>query len=110
MSPATATLSPPQAARRDHTTAAPAETSTAARKMGRFRSHTVPVSARGRAELATEDTEPESESEEHQSRTSYTQLFRQSVYSIGLRTKLGLHHMKTRVRKASSAALRPLSL
>ncbi|KAB5593121.1 Fusaric acid resistance-like protein [Ceratobasidium theobromae] len=36
--------------------------------------------------------------------------FRQSFYSLGLRTKLGLHHIKNRVRRASSAAKRPLSL
>jgi hypothetical protein len=35
---------------------------------------------------------------------------RQSVYSFGLRTKLGLHHMKDRMRRASNAAKRPLSL
>ncbi|KAG8735518.1 hypothetical protein FRC10_010420, partial [Ceratobasidium sp. 414] len=99
----------PSQARRARTMATSAESSTTAHKKGRFRSHTVPVPARARAELA-EDAEDESESEEEQPRSpSSTHSFRQSIYSFGLRTKLGLYHMKTRVRKASSAALRPLS-
>ncbi|KAG9074348.1 hypothetical protein FRC06_010761, partial [Ceratobasidium sp. 370] len=51
----------PTQARRAHTTDASTETSPATHKQGRFRSHTVPISARGRAELVAEDTEDESE-------------------------------------------------
>ncbi|KAF8599058.1 hypothetical protein BDV93DRAFT_526360 [Ceratobasidium sp. AG-I] len=74
---------------------------------GRTRSHTVPVPActRRGAENA-EDGGAEGEAGHPQS-PSCTQSLRQSVYSLGLKTKLGLYHMKVRVR---SAARRPLSL
>ncbi|KAG8762189.1 hypothetical protein FRC12_009150 [Ceratobasidium sp. 428] len=86
-------------------------TTTTTKKNGRFRSHTVPVPACVRSTLATEETEPDQE--EHEEREpqspSCTHSLRQSVYSFGLKTKLGLHHIKVRLRSASSAARRPLS-
>ncbi|KAG8713375.1 hypothetical protein FRC09_018785 [Ceratobasidium sp. 395] len=87
-------------------------TTTTTKKKGRFRSHTLPVPACTRATPATEEAEPDQE--EHKERElqspSCTHSLRQSVYSFGLKTKLGLHHTKVRVRNASSAARRPLSL
>ncbi|KAG8716921.1 hypothetical protein FRC09_015011 [Ceratobasidium sp. 395] len=112
-------------------------TTTTTKKKGRFRSHTVPVPASVRSTLATEEAEPGQEHEEHEQPQSYvsprmhvysywifsnyaivyvyarpscTHSLRQSVYSFGLKTKLGLHHIKVRLRSASSAARRPLSL
>ncbi|KAG8713376.1 hypothetical protein FRC09_018786 [Ceratobasidium sp. 395] len=86
---------------------------TTTKKKGRFRSHTVPVPACVRSTLATEDAEPDQEEhEEHEQPQSPSckHSLRQSVYSFGLKTKLGLHHIKVRLRSASSAARRPLSL
>ncbi|KAG9105867.1 hypothetical protein FRC07_009074 [Ceratobasidium sp. 392] len=88
---------PPPHNRRAHTTAeSPVSDTTTTRKKGRFRSHTVPVPACIRAEAAAEDAEGEHEDQPQS--PSCTRSLRQSVYSLGLKTKLGLHHMKERVR------------
>ncbi|KAG8733171.1 hypothetical protein FRC12_018960 [Ceratobasidium sp. 428] len=84
-------------------------TTTATKKKGRFRSHTVPVPACVRSTLATEEAEPGVEHEEHEQPQSPSckHSLRQSVYWFGLKTKLGLHYIKVRLRSASSAARRP---
>lgn len=71
-------------------------------KCGRARAHTVPSTSPSTAQLP--DEEPPSPS------STYSHSLRQSVYLLGLKTKLGLYHMKARMRRASSAAKRPLSL
>ncbi|KAG8738630.1 hypothetical protein FRC11_001253 [Ceratobasidium sp. 423] len=69
--------------------------------IGRTRAHTAPSPTTAQQE-EEEAHLPTSPSSHH--------AFRQSVYSLGLKTKLGLHHMKDRLRRASGAAKRPLSL
>ncbi|KAF8682372.1 hypothetical protein RHS04_02046 [Rhizoctonia solani] len=73
-------------------------------RTGRARAHTAPSPTTAQTPEEDEDDPnvPNSPSSSHS--------FRQSIYSLGLRTKLGLHHMKDRVRRASGAAKRPLSL
>ncbi|CAE7231244.1 unnamed protein product [Rhizoctonia solani] len=66
------------------------------KRTGRARAHTAPS--------------PTTQSPDDTSISPSHHTFRQSVYSFGLRTKLGLHHMKDRIRRASGAAKRPLSL
>ncbi|CAE6420268.1 unnamed protein product [Rhizoctonia solani] len=75
--------------------------------LGRIRAHTAPSPT-----TTTTTTKPPEEDQEPDPpiSPSSTHSFRQSVYSFGLRTKLGLHHMKDRIRRASGAAKRPLSL
>ncbi|KAJ1309462.1 hypothetical protein OPQ81_006238 [Rhizoctonia solani] len=75
------------------------------RCIGRARAHTAPSPS----PTTTQPPEDEEESDPPVSPSSNHSL-RQSVYSFGLRTKLGLHHMKNRIRRASSAAKRPLSM
>ncbi|CAE6336655.1 unnamed protein product [Rhizoctonia solani] len=70
---------------------------------------------RARAHTAPSPTTPQPPEEQEQyshvpNSPSSSHSFRQSIYSFGLKTKLGLHHMKDRVRRASGAAKRPLSL
>ncbi|QRV85727.1 hypothetical protein RhiJN_13745 [Ceratobasidium sp. AG-Ba] len=107
--------SPSPSAQARATSPSPSAPST---KKNRARSHTVPVPACVRANFTTEDAESEEEHDQHQRHDhqaepqspSCTHSLRQSVYSFGLKTRLGLHHMKTRLRKASGAAARPVSL
>ncbi|EUC59441.1 FUSC domain protein, putative [Rhizoctonia solani AG-3 Rhs1AP] len=73
--------------------------------IGRARAHTAPSPTT--SQPPEEDQEPEPDPP---ASPSSHHSFRQSVYSFGLRTKLGLHHMKYRIRRASGAAKRPLSL
>jgi hypothetical protein len=127
---------PPPHTHRFHTVATPSEPSGTTTKEHRRRSHTVPLPVCIRPKPA-EDAEDDDDDEDQDGELplaeqpqSYVHLshpisharanstpspscshsLRQSVYSLGLKTKLGIYHMKVRVRKASSAAKRPLSL
>ncbi|CAE6428007.1 unnamed protein product [Rhizoctonia solani] len=79
------------------------------RQPKRARAHTAPSPTTSQPPEEEEQDEDEQEEQEPVSPSSH-HSFRQSVYSFGLRTRLGLHHMKDRIRRASGAAKRPLSL
>ncbi|KDN37445.1 hypothetical protein RSAG8_10180, partial [Rhizoctonia solani AG-8 WAC10335] len=68
----------------------------------RIRAHTAPSSTTAQSPEEEQEYDPPISPSSHHA-------FRQSVYSFGLKTKLGLHHMKHRIRRASGAAKRPLS-